>query len=67
MRRPLVLTLAVLAAATAFAPAATAFPPECDKYGDKPCYTARELACDVDGVLAPLWLEELPPRPATCP
>lgn len=61
------LALAALAAAALPATAAQAFPPDCDRYADKPCYTAREALCDAEGILAPLWLEDLPPRPETCP
>ena len=62
MRR-LLLLAALLAVPV---PAAGAFPPDCDRYADQPCFTVREILCDVDGVLAPLWLDDLPSRPQVC-
>lgn len=55
-----VVLAAALAAALAsvVTPAASALPPECDRYADKPCFTFCEVWNEY---VERLWLEPIPP------
>jgi hypothetical protein len=59
MRRALTAS-ALAAIALSMTPTANALPPDCERYGDKPCFTVCEILGDVNDAIQKLVVGPVP-------
>jgi len=62
---PRTLAATALAAVALSVAPANALPPDCERYGDKPCFTVCEIVGDLNDTIQKLVVDPVP-APALC-